>query len=191
MASPCETGAHFHDVNQFQLFFGGNAGWYQRHPLAPLTVHYTDAFSTYGPFGSIDDETFRFFTLRPMRSELAGFMPEDRSLLARRGKRNYSVEVTLGAELPSRASERRMLIERETDGLFAELISLGPGAVVDAPPQDTRCAGRYYCVVQGSIDQGGTNCGVDSLGWADAADPPPTLSAGRSGCDLLVLQFPA
>jgi hypothetical protein len=197
MPGPSINMAHFHEVDQFQLFFGSRGGWYKRHPLPALTVHYTDAYSTYGPFGSDTDETFKFLTLRPMRSGVAGYMPGAREVLVSQGKlargrkRNYSVEVTLDAALPAGASEHRMLIDREPDGLAAELISLGPGTVTEAIARDFQSVGRYYYVVRGSIERDGSTFGVDSLGWAGSDEQFPDLVAGSTGCDVLALDFPS
>jgi hypothetical protein len=197
MPGPSTNMAHFHEVDQFQLFFGSDGGWYKRHPLPALTVHYTDAYSTYGPFGSNTSETFKFFTLRPVRSAVAGYMPGAREVLMSQGKlargrkRNYSAEVTIDAALPAGSSEHRMLIEREPDGLAAELISLGAGSIADAPTKDFQSVGRYYYLVRGSIERDGSTYGVDSLGWAGSDERFPSLVAGSAGCDVLALDFPS
>jgi hypothetical protein len=197
MPGPCTNMAHFHEVDQFQLFFGGSSGWYKRHPLPALTVHYSDAYSTYGPFGSSSDETFRFLTLRPVRSAVAGYMPGARDLLMREGshllrrRRNYSVEVTLDRGLPAGESGEQILIDRESDGLAARLISLGPGSVAHGPARDPGSVGRYYYVARGSIEREGTTFGVDSLGWLGSNDLPSPLIAGSDGCDILALDFPS
>jgi hypothetical protein len=197
MPGPSINMAHFHEVDQFQLFFGNNGGWYKRHPLPALTVHYTDAYSTYGPFGSDTEETFRFFTLRPMRSGVAGYLPGARDLLMHRGRaairrrRNYSVEVALAGKPPAGESEQRTVMEREADGLAAHMISLGPGAIAVSTAKDFQSVGRYYCLVRGSLERDGSIFGVDSLGWVGSDAEFPSLVAGPAGCDLLALDFPA
>jgi hypothetical protein len=197
MPGPCTNMAHFHEVDQFQLYFGSNGSWYKRHPLPALTVHYTDAYSTYGPFGSSNDETFRFLTLRPVRSGVAGYLPGARDLLMREAKptqrrrRNYEIEVSLDGALADGETEQQTLIGRESDGLAAQLISLGPGSAADGPTRDPRSAGRYYYVLRGSIETEGTTFGLDSLGWLGSDDPVPTLVAGQAGCDILALDFPS
>ena len=197
MPGPCTNMAHFHEIDQFQLFFGGNSSWYKRHALPPLTVHYSDAYSTYGPFGSSSEETFRFLTLRPVRSVVAGYMPWARKMLERQGRlthrrrRNFSVELTLDTSVSDGGSVERTVIEPEADGLAAKAISLAPGVSFDGPARDERSAGRYYYVARGSIENEGTVVGAGSVGWLGSDDLVPVLTAASGGCDLVVLDFPS
>src|SRR3954464_12357154 len=39
---------HFHEANQFQLVVGGS-GTLGKHAVQPIAVHYSNAFSAYGP----------------------------------------------------------------------------------------------------------------------------------------------
>src|SRR5690349_4353498 len=40
--------AHFHEVDQFQIFTEGTA-MLGKHPIGPVTLHYSDAYTPYGP----------------------------------------------------------------------------------------------------------------------------------------------
>src|SRR5215467_525480 len=44
--------AHFHDVNQFQVFFGSPGATFGRHAIPELMVHYAAAGTLYGPFAA-------------------------------------------------------------------------------------------------------------------------------------------
>src|SRR5436189_5271805 len=46
---------HFHNVDQFQLFFESPHASYQRTAISSILVHYADAFTTYGPFKPGDE----------------------------------------------------------------------------------------------------------------------------------------
>src|SRR3954451_8876249 len=83
------VGSHFHEHPQFQVFVEGDAT-FQRHHVAPVNVHFTDAYSVYGPIVAGDDG-LSFFVLRPELDAGARYMPGSRELLVRKGRRNLSV----------------------------------------------------------------------------------------------------
>src|SRR5690348_5533376 len=78
---------HFHEVDQFQIIVKGN-GFIGKHPLAVHGVHFTRAYTPYGPIVN-GDEGIGFLTLRVRRDwGLAQFMPESREKLVRVTNRN-------------------------------------------------------------------------------------------------------
>jgi hypothetical protein len=54
--------AHFHQANQWQVVVGGG-GMLGRHAVEPVAVHYTNAFSSYGPL-TAGPRGLHYFTLR-------------------------------------------------------------------------------------------------------------------------------
>src|SRR5579862_2487593 len=82
-----ELAAHFHKVDQFQVFFGVSGARFLRHPIPKVMVHYTDAYSTYGPFRSGTEGRLLYATLRAEHSNFGGVMPGARSQLPYRGRR--------------------------------------------------------------------------------------------------------
>jgi hypothetical protein len=67
------VGAHFHDVSQFQIFFPNTGGWFGRQRINTYLVHYADAYTSYGPFGT-NGEYLTFWTLRPRPATTTAFM---------------------------------------------------------------------------------------------------------------------
>src|SRR5262245_15707940 len=59
-------GAHFHPVDQFQIFYGSDGSWFKNQEITSgeIMLHYADAYVTYGPFGTKGPEPLEFFTLR-------------------------------------------------------------------------------------------------------------------------------
>src|SRR5215470_18719270 len=57
---------HFHEVDQFQVVVDGR-GTIGKHALEPVTVHYTDAYTPYGPITTVGDGML-FYTLRAQES---------------------------------------------------------------------------------------------------------------------------
>jgi hypothetical protein len=190
-----ELAAHFHRVDQFQVFFGTEDSVFQRKPIPPLFVHYTDAYSTYGPFRSAPDEPLLYATIRAESSNFGGVMPGARHLRPYLGERQLSVAVE-GWERdklsPAGQAHTDTVFDRDTDGLYAGLVRLGPGTDTDlTPPRAT--SGRALCVVTGELRIGRdtVSYGPLSLGWAAPGDGPITVTADRRGCAVLVLDFPS
>lgn len=54
---------HFHRVDQFQVVVGGK-GKIGRHELSPYCVHFTRAYTPYGPLLSDAEDGLKFIVLR-------------------------------------------------------------------------------------------------------------------------------
>jgi hypothetical protein len=190
-----ELAAHFHRVDQFQVFFGTPGSVFQRKPIPPLFVHYTDAYSTYGPFRSAPDQPLLYATIRAESSNFGGVMPGARHLRPYLGNRQLSagVQESEPENLPA-AGELKVdtVFDRDTDGLSAVLVRLG----ADGSTVLTRShaiSGRALCVVTGEVrlGQGSVSFGPRSLGWTGPDEGPVALQAGPQGCAVLVLDFPS
>jgi hypothetical protein len=187
-----ELAAHFHRVDQFQVFFGGNGATFLRKSIPDVMVHYTDAYSTYGPFRAAGDHTLAYATIRAHSSNFGGVMPGARDQLPYRGRRHASVEVegwTLDA-LPPFGVQIDELLHDSADALQVRLVKLSPrSSTTLEPPSST--SGRCYCLVSGEIEWQGRSYGDRSIGWSDALAPNLELCAGPLGCSVLVLDFPS
>jgi hypothetical protein len=188
-----ELAAHFHKVDQFQVFWGTPGSRFRRHPISPLLVHYTDAYSTYGPFSAGPDHSLAYATIRAESTNFGGVMPGSRDELLYRGRRNVSVDVPAGSEadLPNTEISRiDTVIDEDEDGLQAFLLTLGPGAQHEsgAPPSSS---GRAYCVLAGALELGGQVFGPQSIGWSETGGPSLCLSGGPTGAGVLVMDFPS
>lgn len=190
-----EIGAHFHSVNQFQVFAAGDGAMFQRKPIPQRMLHYTDAHTAYGPFGPGPKSFFEFFTLRPEPSSITGFMPESRHRRHREGP-HRSREVDVSRAMPEKrrtASDGVLqeLIPPESGGLAACLLSVGPGlelAEPDLPPG----GGQYHLVIDGTLGLGDQHHGKDALAWRPAGAPwPAYVGSGEGLSHLLVVQFPS
>jgi hypothetical protein len=188
-----ELAAHFHKVDQYQVFFGGNGATFLRKQIPALMVHYTDAYSTYGPFRAASNRTLAYATIRAHSSKFGGVMPGARDMLPYRGRRHTSLEVE-GWDLASLPQpghvEVDQLLHDASDGLQVRLVRLGVRASTTLePPSST--AGRSYCVVAGTLDWRGRLMGERTIGWSHSRAPSLELRASVDGCSLLILDFPA
>jgi hypothetical protein len=188
-----ETGAHFHSTDQFQIFFPAPGAYYQRTEIRTPLLHYSDAYTTYGPFGT-GEAPMSMYTLRRQASTITGYMPKDRDKLVRRGWRNVHADLGLALEAQTTpgSSSVSTLIEPQEDGLAAYLITAGSGTAAAALPEDhDRATAQYLYVLEGQLVVGDRVFGPRSLGWRTLDTPMPALASPEdSGFSLLVLQFP-
>jgi hypothetical protein len=186
-----DEAAHFHDVDQFQLFFGGSNSHFQRQPITAVMAQYADAFSTYGPFGS-GEGGFRFYTLRGRPSSLRAYMPKERDKLIHRGVRQRRVGLEPRLRQPSPdVPIVETVWEEEPDGLAMYWMELPAGQSIDAPP--AHGAGQYQCVIAGTVEFDGQPLAARSLGWVPGREMPISTrlrSSDDTASKVLVLQLP-
>ena len=88
--------AHFHRIDQFQVFFGTEGARFQRKPIPSVFVHYADAFRTYGPFSAAADASLLYATIRAESDNYGGVMPGARDERPYLGRRHHSPAWTGG-----------------------------------------------------------------------------------------------
>lgn len=183
----CAVRPHFHKVAQFQVIVGGD-GHVGKHAVTPITFHYTDHSTPYGPITPADEERgIDFLTLRSVTRKGIWWMPGSRSELADRAgreHRNIVAQVPPGA-LPATGHTIDELIAESPDRLAAFLVRLAPGEAVDAPSA-AGSGGQYHLVARGSLTGPGP---LDPLSLL-YTDEPARLVAGPEGAEVLILQFP-
>lgn len=183
---------HFHNADQFQIFFPAPGAWYRKRTLSSVFLHYADAFMTYGPFGT-GDTSMTVATGRSWASTLTAYMPRDRQLLPSvHGTRNIHVDLSdhIGNCDLAGGATIDTLVEPHDDGLAAYLVTAGPDAEFTTPVP--LCGGgQYFCVLNGAVMQSGAEFTRTSLGYCEPGPTQLTITASRaSGCQLLVLQLP-
>ena len=85
---------HFHQADQYQVVVQGS-GRLGLHDIASVAVHYTDAYSAYGPIVAAD-EGVSWFTLRNAWDPGARYMPAARQQLREARARHQHREATCG-----------------------------------------------------------------------------------------------
>lgn len=177
---------HFHDVDQYQVVVAGD-GRIGKKEVRAVTFQYADAYTPYGPIVARDDG-ISFFTLRNVASGGHFSMPGSRHLMPCRAGRNIAAVFEQDVEPPATgAVVREPLMEPQADGVFAEGIRLGAGAVAEGLANDA--GGQYYLVCSGTLVADGKELTPNSLIRIDAGEPAPTLHAGDAGANVMALQF--
>jgi hypothetical protein len=187
---------HFHQADQYQVVVQGS-GRLGRHDIASVAVHYTDAYSAYGPIVAAD-EGVSWFTLRNAWDPGARYMPEHRRLLREARARHQHREATCGPLPP--LTERELIalsapaggavIAETADGLGTWRYTVPAFGSVTGP-DPVSGGGQFWLVSAGSASvTGGALLPVQSCIFVAPEDAAATLHAGPGGADLICMQFP-
>lgn len=177
------VGAHFHQADQFQVVVHG-AGRLGTHEVGPISVHFSAAFSPYGPIRA-GSSGLHYFTLRNGWDPGARYMPGARAELPR--PRHHRTAI---ADLSPATAEtgRAAILAPEPDGLAAWRWRLAEGTRLDGP-EPTSGRGQFWLVLAGTLlhDEA---IGPRSCVFVYPDEPAFHGLAGAGGLDILALQFP-
>ena len=184
------TPPHFHEANQFQVVVAGG-GRIGKHDTPPLSVHYANAHTPYGPVCAGADGLF-YFTLRSSWDPGAKYLPDAKDKLRKGNQRaRYGgAALTDGATLAALGGASSVvLMAPEPDGLAAWLYRTGAGGrlVLPAPAGS---GGQYHMVVGGAALRDGASLTAWSCLFVTPDEPALAIDAGPAGLELLVMQYP-
>jgi len=188
---------HFHQADQYQVVVQGG-GRLGQHDVGTVAVHYTDAWSAYGPIVAAD-EGIAWFTLRNAWDSGARYMPAARAQLREARTRSLHhreatappMPVASAAEL-SRTDRVSCLTVLETtaDGMATWRYRVPAGGSING--RDPReGGGQFWIVLSGSVKAGGSDpLPPNSCIFVAPDDGCLPLTAGSPGTELLCVQFP-
>ena len=190
------VGPHFHQADQYQVIMQGS-GRMGVHDVADVAVHYTDAYSAYGPIVAAEDG-IAWFTLRNTWDPGARYMPEHRAQLRAARATYQHREATCGplqplddaARVKLQGVEAHPVIEPSPDGMGTWRYAAAPAALI-AGPEPASGGGQFWLVTAGSAEIAGSEAlPAQSCIFVGPDDAAPRIKAGSTGADLLCLQFP-
>jgi len=185
---------HFHAVDQFQVFVEGG-GRLGREAVGPVTVHYADHHTAYGPIVA-SASGLSYFTFRPITDPGAVYLnkPGYREALRPSAKRHETSSGIVLSTEPVLASRKSVVVDvllegvvAAGDGIGASLVRMGPSMTTRTDPSGT--AGQYYVVVNGSLEGAGSVMPKWSVIFASPKDGPVELLSGSQGAEVLMLGF--
>jgi hypothetical protein len=188
------TKPHFHCADQYQVVVGGG-GKLGLHDTGSVAIHYTDAYSAYGPIVAAG-EGIAWFTLRTGWDPGAKYMPDSRAELRASRDRHTHWEATTDPLPPLGESALRAatditdttVLEGE-HGLAAWRYRLPPGRTI-AGPDPSAGGGQFWLVIAGASAVPGSGLlGVNSCIFAAPDDGPLAVTAGPDGGEILCMQF--
>jgi hypothetical protein len=180
---------HFHGVPQFQLVVDGS-GKLGRHGIDGRVLHYTDAWTSYGPIEA-GASGLSFFTIRCRPDVGAHYMPGQRD--ERGGPAGEQFTVALGATRAAAPDDTaQVVMQRASDGMSAHDITLRAGAPWHADPVTEASDHDYLLVVlDGSVRVGEREYAPWS--WASVVstvEDGAVVAGGSEGGRFLQLRFP-
>ena len=180
--------SHYHQQDQFQLVVGGHA-MMGTHEVRPVTVHFSGAYTAYGPIQTEAEEGVWYFTLRNGFDPGARFMmrPENRSHLRTVPGRRHR-EIVAGP-LPPPTTPAEAVLGPEPDGTAAWRYRIAPGEPVIGPDPATG-RGQYWVVTGGSLLHAGQTLPRLSCVFVYPDEPAFQAAAGPDGVEVIALQFP-
>ncbi|MBX9750340.1 MAG: hypothetical protein K5Q68_12210 [Roseococcus sp.] len=177
--------SHFHAADQFQVVVAGG-GHLGRHPVRPVTVHYTNAHTAYGPI-TAGEAGLHYFTLRNGYDPGARYVAQEAAALkAIPGRRPWQTTTAPMDPGPiASAAQCEEMLEPRADGLGAWRHILPPGVALEGP-DPAQGMGQFWVVTAGELD------GMPplSLIFVNPDDAPRQAIAGPEGAELLILQYP-
>ena len=181
---------HFHENDQFQIFVRGSGGNIAKHAIEPFQVHFSRAYTPYGPIVSAD-EGFAFFTLRSRKDPGAQYLPEKRDVLLNvEGRKPWQMTSKVRFPKPTAPIAVTPLEGLQNDdGLSCHAISMQPHAEGQAP-DPSGSNGQYIVVLGGSLVYQGREHKATTVIWVDANEGAFKLAAGSEGLEAVSLKFP-
>ena len=191
------TKPHFHEADQYQVIVQGG-GRLGTHDVGTVAVHYTDAWSAYGPIVAAD-EGISWFTLRNTWDSGARYMPAAREQLRAARTQNFAHREATAAPMPAASAEQlartellssATVIEQTPDGMATWRYRLPPGASVSGPDPH-HGGGQFWIVLSGSASAGeAALLPPNSCVFVAPGDRALTMIAGDGGAEALCMQFP-
>lgn len=184
----CTVHSHWHQQDQFQLVVGGHA-MLGIHPVRPVSVHFSAAYTAYGPIQTETGEGVWYFTLRNGFDPGARFMKdaENRAFLRTIQGRSHREKVI--GPLPPPSEPRETLFGPDPDNAAAWRYHVAPGQPLIGPdPSHSR--GQYVVVTSGTLNHDGTTLDPLSMAFVYPEDPAFQATAGDTGAEVIVCQFP-
>ncbi|HVY14450.1 MAG TPA: hypothetical protein VHB27_04430 [Rhodopila sp.] len=188
---------HFHQADQYQVIVEGS-GRLGIHDVASVAIHYTDAYSAYGPIVAAD-EGVAWFTLRNTWDPGARYMPAARQQLREARAKHQHREATCGPLPPLSSEDLAALTETNgvaviaetTDGLGSWRYAV-PALGSVTGPDPAVGGGQFWLVAAGSVSVAGSALlPSQSCIFVAPDDTGPRIIAGPGGADLICMQFPA
>ncbi len=182
--------AHYHQVDQFQLFTGGS-GRIGTHALEGMVLHYAGAHSPYGPIVA-GPQGVQYMTLRarwdPGAQWMPGATPALRAVPQRQHVAFTSAPLRGMGRPPPSVVRVQEVMPRDASGASAELVRAGAGAAVRAAPAGS--GGVFWELLSGRLRLAdGTVLSAGACLYHHAEQVPQDCQVLEEGVELVQMQF--
>jgi rubredoxin len=184
------SAAHFHEVDQFQIIMEGS-GEFGRHHVQPYCVHFSRAYTPYGPLQSNKDTGWAFMVLRSRFDSGAQRFPAALEKL-KQIRNRQPWQVTAKVTFPEQTDDVNMNEVpqiKDQHGLFTRTVTMLAGART-VTPDPAMGDGQYVVAVKGSLMYQGKERPAPAVVFLGRNEPPFELLAGNDGLEAIILNFP-
>ena len=184
------SAAHFHEVDQFQVIMDGS-GDFGRHPVKPYCIHFSRAYTPYGPLEADRKTGWAFLVLRSRFDPGAQRFPQSLEKLKQIPDRQ-PWQVTTDVSFPARSpgvNVQDVPQVRDDQGLFTQTVAMGAHARMTTPDQSGG-DGQYVVVVKGSLIYDETERKAPAVVFLKRDEPAFELIAGADGLEAIIMNFP-
>ena len=184
------TAPHFHTHDQFQIVVGGK-GRFGRHEIATYGVHFTRAYTPYGPLLADASEGMSFIVLRTQFDPGSHDLPDEQELLMQVPNRNPWQITRQAVFQPLQADTMLDPLPdlRDENGLAAYTLRMKPDTKVHAP-SPSGAEGQYVVVVKGSALHENREYKAPALIYVWPHENQYQVQSGSTGLDALIVNFP-
>jgi hypothetical protein len=183
--------SHFHIVDQFQIMVAGE-GLLGKHQVAPYTVHFAAKHTGYGPI-TAGEQGLHYMVFRLGKDAGAGYLPEQRGDmkdLPRRHVMGSPVSCLNDVKRTALTSTvEHQAIAMQNDGLFATIYQ-APAQQSIVGPAPTSGRGQFIYIASGTAQLDNQTHEAGTAIFIASNDPAACLTTGKSGAEILVMQFP-
>lgn len=191
------SGTHFHLVDQFQVIVDGK-GKLGRHDLTPYCVHFSRAYTPYGPLISDTADPLKYFVMHAHTHPDWGsrYLPQAQEQLKQvRDRRPWQITCPISfPELQSCTSVAEIVLSaipgmQDERGLAGYTLSMKPNCGARAPDPSPG-EGQYLVVLKGGLLLDNKEYKALALVFVRPNEGPVQIHAGLQGLEALVLNFP-
>ena len=193
--------SHYHASDQFQLFIDGD-GKLGSHDIHPISIHYTNRFTGYGPIIA-GDHGINYYVLRPKADPLGPgqylFKTETRDYLKQKKnhKRTFVVDALeilsphSLAELSKPDVKELFKVPDDAPdaGILAQELRIGPHQNFSCHDPLTG-GGQVLFVLQGELTHEGVTLASRGAVTASLGDAAISFTTGYQGVQALLMQYP-
>jgi rubredoxin len=167
------------------------SGDFGRHPVKPYCVHFSRAYTPYGPLTADRKTGWAFMVLRSRFDPGAQRFPQSLEKLKQVPDRQpwqVTTDVTFPEPTPG-VSVQDVPQIRDDQGLFTQTVAMGARARMTTPDQ-AGGDGQYVVVVKGSLVHEGKERAAPAVVFLKRDEPAFEIVAGDQGLEAIIMNFP-
>ncbi len=179
---------HYHENDQFQIIIDGK-GEFGRHAVAPYCVHFSRAYTSYGPLQSDSEKGWAFLVLRSRYDSGAHRNASD---ILQKVPNRRPWQISKHIAIPALGMGVDMQEDpdiRDDQGLFVRPLSMGPNTSTMAPDPAIG-EGQFLVLFKGSLMHEGRERKAMAVVFVKPGEAAYCIQAGAQGLQGAIFNLP-